>query len=120
MTGTVTSAYANCSTITGGSSTRTPILKSNYNLVIQSNKLNGSHFLPILLVMTIKKPVIDSSLSSIAGKGSVDISKTLRVHFVHVPNLSCNPLSVIKLAPKSPIVWLNSFLLFSISGYNIK
>ncbi|KZV49361.1 hypothetical protein F511_10901 [Dorcoceras hygrometricum] len=42
--------------------------------------------------------IADGSLSPIAGIGSITISKTLTLHDVlHVPNLSCNLLSVSKL-----------------------
>lgn len=48
---------------------------------------------------TKKIKIADSSLSAVAGEGSIDISKTLVLHNVlHVPNLSCNLLSVSKLS----------------------
>ncbi|KAL9420128.1 hypothetical protein AB3S75_037830 [Citrus x aurantiifolia] len=45
-----------------------------------------------------KIKIADGSLSAIAGKGSIVISNTLILHNVlHVPNLSCNLLSVSKI-----------------------
>ena len=49
-----------------------------------------------------KVRIADESLSSIAGKGSIQISDTIVLKFVlHVPNLSCNLLSVSKLSQDS-------------------
>lgn len=45
-----------------------------------------------------KIKIADGSLSAIAGKGSVFISPSLTLHNVlHVPNLSCNLLSISKI-----------------------
>ncbi|KAH9722152.1 retrovirus-related pol polyprotein from transposon RE1 [Citrus sinensis] len=45
-----------------------------------------------------KIKIADGSLSAIAGKGSIIFSSTLTLHNVlHVPNLSCNLLSISKL-----------------------
>lgn len=45
-----------------------------------------------------KIKIADGSLSAIAGKGSIILSSTLTLHNVlHVPNLSCNLLSISKL-----------------------
>ena len=46
----------------------------------------------------IKNKKVDGSLSAIAGKGPIKISSLLTLYNVlHVPNLSCNLLSVSKL-----------------------
>ena len=49
-----------------------------------------------------KVKIADGSLSSIAGKGSIKLSDNLILKSVlHVPNLSCNLLSVSKLSQDS-------------------
>ncbi|KAL5857492.1 hypothetical protein ACOSQ3_004950 [Xanthoceras sorbifolium] len=49
-----------------------------------------------------KVKIADGSLSSIAGKGSIKISNKIELKSViHVPNLSCNLLSVSKLSQDS-------------------
>ena len=49
-----------------------------------------------------KVRIADGSLSSIAGKGSIQISDTIVLKSVlHVPNLFCNLLSVSKLSKDS-------------------
>ncbi|KAL5849958.1 hypothetical protein ACOSQ4_007971 [Xanthoceras sorbifolium] len=49
-----------------------------------------------------KVRIADENLSSIAGKGSIQISNNIVLNSVlHVPNLSCNLLSVSKLSQDS-------------------
>lgn len=50
----------------------------------------------------IKVKIADGSLSTVAGKWSIQISKSITLNSVlHVPNLSCNLLSVSQLTKKS-------------------
>ena len=58
-----------------------------------------------------KLQIVDGTLSSIVGKGSIPISKNLILNFIlHAPNLSCNLFSISNLL-KIVIVLLNSHLI---------
>ena len=62
-----------------------------------------------------KIKIVDGSLSIIAGMGSIVISPTLTLHKVHhVPNLSCNLLSISKITSdlKCRVNFFSSFCEF--------
>ena len=50
----------------------------------------------------LKVKIADGTLSPVAGKGSIRISESITLNLVlHVPNLSCNLLSISQLTKKS-------------------
>ena len=50
----------------------------------------------------LKVKIVDGTLSPVAGKGSVHISESITLNPVlHVPNLSCNLLSISELIKQS-------------------
>ena len=53
-------------------------------------------------VGNLKVKIVDGTLSPVAGKGSIHISKSITLnHVLHVPNLSCNLLSISQLSKQS-------------------
>ena len=63
----------------------------------------------------LKVKIADGTLSPVAGKGSIRISESITLNLVlHVPNLSCNLLSISQLTKKSncPTKFLPSHCIF--------